>query len=148
MPCVAITRTLHAPIQSVWDSLNDIDHTPDWVVGLERAERVTTGPYGLNSLYCDYNRLGPFPQATRWLVTEFDPMTRQTHVSESKALPSTIRFSLAAVPDGTQVEMSVEYRLLPALGPFSRLLESLFMNRALTQVIDQNLANLERHLAG
>jgi uncharacterized protein YndB with AHSA1/START domain len=53
---------INAPDEAVWACLNDIGHTPEWVCGLEGAEMVTDGPYGLGSAYTDHNRLGPFPQ--------------------------------------------------------------------------------------
>ncbi|HCR14197.1 MAG TPA: hypothetical protein DIU49_13470, partial [Desulfovibrio sp.] len=73
---VEVARTLNAPVQAVWDCLNDIEHTPEWVTGLEAAEIKTSGPYGAGSVYHDHNRLGPFPQETPWYVTVFEPMTR------------------------------------------------------------------------
>jgi uncharacterized protein YndB with AHSA1/START domain len=30
-------RIVNAPVEVVWNTLNDIEHTPEWVVGLETA---------------------------------------------------------------------------------------------------------------
>ncbi|MBE0690634.1 MAG: SRPBCC family protein [Anaerolineae bacterium] len=140
-------RIIEAPLEAVWQCLNDIDRTSEWVVGLEAAEVITNGPFGVGTIYVDHNRLGPFPQVTPWHITAFEPMTRQVHVSESAALPSTITFIVAPTAIGTYVQMAVEYQLLPRLGVIGRALEGLLMNRLLQQVITQNLARLNDQLA-
>lgn len=137
---------IHAPVEVVWDCLNDIDHTPQWVTGLEDAKIVTTGSYGVGTIYHDYNRLGPALQVTPWRITTFEPMTRQVHQSESATLPSTMILNLSAAPEGARLQFVVEYRLLPRLGLVSRLLEQVLMNRLITQVLKQNLAGLDAYL--
>lgn len=146
MPQIEASSIIHAPPERVWHTLNDIDHTPQWVIGLEGSERLSQGDYGLGSRYIDYNRLGPILQKTVWRVTEFDPMTHQAHVSDSQSLPSTLAMDLSPTPEGTLLRFSVSYRFLPVLGPLSRLFETLVMNRALTQVFKQNLQHLDRYL--
>ncbi len=140
-------KIIHSPIASVWNALNDIDHTPDWVTGLEDAKIETPGPYGKNTIYIDYNRLGSAIQTTAWHVTEFEPMARQVHVSKSNVLPSEMTLLLAPVGRATAVTMIVHYRLLPRLGVISRVLEYLLMNHLLTSVLKQNLASLDAYLA-
>lgn len=137
---------IHAPIHTVWDCLNAIDHTPEWVVGLAAAEIVTSGPYGEGSVYHDHNRLGPFLQTTPWTVTTFQALSCQVHESESATLPSKMTLNLTPDPEGTYLEMIVEYRLLPRLGVVSRLLEQGLMNRMLKQVLTQNQAHLDAYL--
>lgn len=141
-----VTTIIHAPAAAVWNSLNDITRTPEWVVGLEQAEITTPGAYGAGTSYTDYNRLGPALQTTPWHITAFEPMTRQVHVSESAALPTTMTLSLSPVPEGTRLHMLVEYRFMPRLGLFSRLVEAVMMNRALGGVLRQNQANLNAYL--
>ena len=139
--------TLAASPEKVWAVLNDIARTPEWVTGLTAAEMATEGTVGAGSAYRDYNRLGPFRQVTLWRILVFEPLRRQVHVSESAALPSTMTLALAPAGTGTRLTMSVEYRLLPQLGPIGRLLERVLMNRLLGQVLRDNQLGLERHLA-
>lgn len=138
---------VNAPVREVWDILNDIDHTPEWVVGLEAAEIKTPGPLGAGSVYHDHNRLGPFPQETPWHVTVFEPFARQVHVSQSSVIPTTLTLYLEPVPEGTRVRMTIAYRLLPGLRAVSRMLEAALMNRLIASVIRQNLDNLAQHMA-
>jgi hypothetical protein len=100
----------------------------------------------VGTIYIDTNRLGPFPQKTPWRITTFEPVTKQIQESESNVIPSTMILNLASAPDGTRVHMIVEYRFLPKLGPISRLLEGLLMNRILSGVLKQNLNNLNDYL--
>lgn len=139
-------QLVHAPAAQVWQALNDIAHTHEWVQGLARAEIVTPGDYGEGSVYIDYNRLGPFLQKTPWHVTVFSPTTRQVHVSQSSLIPSTLTLELSPHADGTQLQMHMDYRFLPRLGPLSRWLEGAVMNRLIRRVIAQNLRNLDAYL--
>lgn len=143
---VTAKMIVSAPVEAVWNCLNDIDNTPRWVVGLERAEWVTKPPVAVGSIYIDYNRLGPFPQVTPWHVRAFQPMSHMIHESESALLPSRMTINIKSVLFGTEVEMIVEYRFLPKLGIISRVFESWVMNRALPQVLKQNLLQMEAYL--
>lgn len=67
---------------------------------------------------------------------------RQTHVSKSNVLPSTMTFQLSAMPEGTQVHMLVEYRFIPRLGLISRMFEALLMNPLLKVALKQNLTRM------
>ncbi len=147
MGYVESAALIHASVETVWQTLNDIDRTPEWVTGLEKAEVITTGVYGAGTIYQDYNRLGPMLQVTPWYITIFEPMTRQIHVSESASLPSTMTLTLTPTVEGTRLVMQVEYRCLPRLGLLSRWLEKLLMNQVLKQVIQQNQASLNRYLS-
>lgn len=142
------TTTIHAPVEIVWASLNDIARTPDWVTGLADARLETPEPVGVGSVYTDYNRLGPFLQVTRWRVTVFEPHKLQVHESESAVLPSRMTLELSPTTAGTALRMTVEYRLLPGLGAISRALESALMNHLLQRVLRQNQASLNAYLTG
>src|SRR5947207_1490620 len=131
-------QSIAAPINVVWDTLNDIDHTSKWVVGLERAEVTTAGSYDAGSIYKDYNRLGPMLQVTAWHITAFELMSRQVHVSDSVVLPTMMTIIVTPRAEGTCVKMSVEYRFLPQLGFVSRAFETLVMNHLLKSVLGQN----------
>jgi len=139
-------QTIKAPVEMVWDTLNDINHTPKWVVGLERAEVTTAGAYGVGTIYTDHNRIGPMLQRTAWQITEFEPKSRQVHISDSTSLPSKMVIVMAARAEGTRVRMSVEYQFMPQWGVASRVFESLVMNHVLSGVLRQNLAQLNGYL--
>jgi uncharacterized membrane protein len=139
-------ETIDAPVGMVWDTFNDIDHTPEWVMGLNRAELITTEPYGVGSSYNDYNQLGRTIQLTNWHITEFEHYTRQVHVSDSITLPSKMTIVFAPRAESTRVKMSVEYRFVPRLGIISRAFEALVMNRVLSSVLRRNLKGLNAYL--
>ncbi len=140
------SQIIHAPVKKVWDTLNDIDHTSKWVVGLEKAEVKTGGQFGRDTIYTDYNRLGPIPQVTDWRITEFEPMSRQVHMSNSEGLPSTMTLSLSATAEGTLLKMTVDYQFMPHWGLISRVFEGLVMNHMLKSVLNQNMSRLNGYL--
>lgn len=137
---------IHAPVEVVWQTLNDIDHTPDWVSGLADAKIVSTGIYGQGSIYNDYNRLGPIPQVTEWHVTAFEPISYQVHESKSASLPSKMTLTLTPSGNGTLLKMVVDFQFMPQWGLIGRTLERLLMQRALKGVLIQNMAELDRYL--
>jgi uncharacterized protein YndB with AHSA1/START domain len=140
------SSVVDAPVEAVWNALNDIDHTPDWVVGLEKATIETSGPYGAGTIYHDFNRLGPVLQVTPWHITEFEPMSHQVHVSASAVLPSKMTLNLSPANQGTALTFVVEYQLLPKWRAVGRLLERLLMNRMIKSVLKQNIARLNVYL--
>jgi len=146
MGYVEASKTINASVYAVWNTLNDIDNTPKWVVGLERAEVTTVGAYGENTIYKDYNRLGPFLQVTAWHIVEFESVVRQVHLSDSHILPSLMTLNLSPAGEYTHLTMTVEYRFMPRWGAVSALFERLVMNRMLKSVLTQNMTQLERYL--
>lgn len=146
MPQVSHARIIEAPLHEVWAALNDIHHTPEWVVGLERAELVSPDEFGQGSVYIDYNRLGPFLQKTPWCITEFEPYVGQVHVSASSVIPTTLTMRLAPAPEGVRLEMTIDFQFLPRFGALGRFLERRLMSRVIAKVIAQNLASLNQHL--
>jgi hypothetical protein len=146
MSLVERSIILNTSSSNVWNVLNDLQHTPDWVVGLERTENITPGPVGVGTIYHDINRIGPLLQRTPWTITEFEPMSRQVHVSESSVLPSTMILTITPEGAGVRFEQIVEYRFLPQLGPLSRLLEKAVMNRLLKLAFKQIQANLKTYI--
>ena len=140
------SQIINAPVETVWDTLNDIDNTAKWVAGLQHAEIVTRGAFGKGSIYTDYNKLPWAIQVTPWHVTEFEPMTRQVHVSESINLPSTMALTLQPMNGKTRVTFAVEFRFMPRYGQVSRLFERVVMNKVLKGVLRQNLGQLDRYL--
>ena len=138
---------INAPVDLVWNSLNDIEHTPQWVVGLEKAEVQQTARFGVGTVYLDYNRLGAQLQVTTWRIAVYEPMRRQVHVSSSANLPSTMTLTLTPEETGTFLHMTVAYRFMPRLGVISRVLERLVMNRVLSGIVRQNQQNLNAYLS-
>ena len=137
---------INAPASAVWNLLDDLQHTPDWVVGLERVENITPGPVRVGTVYHDIDRIGPFLQRTSWTITAFEPMSQQIHVSESSVLPSTMILNITLEGAGVRFEQIVEYRFLRQLGLFSRLLEKVLMNHLLKLAFKQIQANLKAHI--
>lgn len=146
MGYVEASKTVQAPVEDVWNLLNDIDRTPEWVTGLERAEINTASPFGEGTIYTDYNRLGPIIQVTPWHITLFQPMSCQVHVSDSAALPSKMTLIVNPTENGTHVGMIVEYHFLPQLRGAGLILEELVMNRLLKGVLEQNLNSMNDYL--
>ena len=146
MGYVEAARLINAPVETVWNSLHDIARTPEWVVGLEKAEITTSGPPGEGTIYMDYNRLGPFLQVSPWHITTFEPMRQQVHESHSKTIPSRLTLNLAPAAGGTHLQFIMEFQFLPQLRPVGQLLENLLLKRMISQIIHQNLVNLDAYL--
>jgi len=140
------TQIINAPVEAVWNALNDIDNTPKWVVGLQDAKVISEGTYGLGTLYNDYNNLGPVLQVTTWKIVEFEPMSRQIHMSDSANLPSTMTLGMASVAEGTRLTMTVDFHFMPRWGVVGRILEALVMRHMIKGVLRQNMSHLNTYL--
>lgn len=145
MSCVEANIIVGASIETVWNCLNDITHTSNWVNGLVNAEIITRGRYGKGSVHVQHSRTGLLPTST-WTVTAFEPRSRQVHVLQSAVLPAALTIAVNPVAQGTQIRINLDYRFLPMLGSVSRGLERLIMDKRMKQVLKQNLASFNTYL--
>lgn len=146
MSCVEANIIVGASIETVWNCLNDITHTSNWVNGLVNAEIITRGKYGKGSIHVQHSRAGLLPLTTTWAVTAFEPRSRQVHISQSAALPAALTIYVSRVAQGTQIQIGLDYRFLPMLGAVSRGLERFVLDKRMKQALKQNLASFNTYL--
>jgi uncharacterized protein YndB with AHSA1/START domain len=139
---VSATVTIPAPIERVWELVNDPERFAEWAdqtIEVTRADR----PLGIGSTYEERNTVvGPVTGRSRWTVVEHEPPHRSTHRGEGLPLVTSLDvvIELREVENATEVTQSIRYR--PGLGSIGSLMDRLFARRSTQAALDRSLANL------
>jgi uncharacterized membrane protein len=107
---------IDAPVDRVWEVINDIDNLPGFFESLLSAEWIA--PYTGTRLGARFLEVHESPRASRrWIETshivEFAPPDRIAWASQSEGRqPTLCRFTLEPHNEGTQLTQTIEF--LPA----------------------------------
>lgn len=138
------TRTIAAPIDSLWETLADPHHLPRWWPRVERVEDVTDDAF-TEVLRAASGR----SMRADFALVEVDPDARRVHWAQqlqgtpfARVLRSSeVEIRLAqASPDATEVTLALHQTLagfLPRLGSF-------LARRAAGRTLEEALDDLER----
>lgn len=120
---VRVTATLDAPVEAVWEVVDDTARYAEWVDGalevLEHHGRARVG-----GTYRERNRtVGPLTAESTWTVREVEPRTRRVDTGEGLAplRGLTNTFTFVPVDGGRRTEMTYEVRFSLRLGPLGAL---------------------------
>lgn len=112
MPEFTITRRIEAPVESVWEVLNDFGDIYRWSPGVTRSELTSDGPVSEGSTrHCDFAPLG----AVNERIETYEPNQRMTvNLYETFKLPisgAVADFKLQPHDEGT--ELTIHYSYTP-----------------------------------
>jgi carbon monoxide dehydrogenase subunit G len=108
MPEFTITQQIAAPVEAVWQVLDDFGEIQRWSPGVKASELTSSGPVGEGATrHCDFSSLGGVNER----IKLYQPQTRMTvDLYETFKLPisdAVADFKLA--PDGEGTMLIVEY---------------------------------------
>lgn len=112
MPDFTITRTIEAPIATVWGVLNDFGEIQRWNPGVTKSGLTSQGPVGEGSMrHCD---LAPFGGVDE-RIDRYAPNERMTvNIYETSKLPissAVADFNIAPSDTGTELTLHYTYTL-------------------------------------
>ncbi len=112
MPEFTITRHLDAPIEKVWEVLDNFGDIAQWSPGVKRSALTSQGPVSEGTTrHCDFAPLG----AVEERIEAYVPNERLTvNLYETSKLPisgAVADFNLAPHGDGTQLTLNYNYTL-------------------------------------
>lgn len=112
MPDFTITRHIEAPIDTVWQVLDDFGDIQRWNDGVKASRLTSDGPVGAGSTrHCDFTPLGGVDER----IIGYEPPRRMTiDLYETFKLPisrATADFNLAEDRDGTELTLHYTYTL-------------------------------------
>ena len=110
MPEFTITRQIEAPVESVWEVLNDFGDIQRWSPGVTRSELTSAGPVSQGSTrHCDLAPLG----AVNERIDMYEPHRRMTvNLYETFKLPisgAVADFNIAPQDGGTKLTIHYSY---------------------------------------
>jgi carbon monoxide dehydrogenase subunit G len=129
MAHVRDTVFVEAPLRDVWAFVSDIERCPEWIHFVKVTTPVTEGPIREGTMYEEQARMGPFKSKSEWQITEFEPLSHQTHVGRMPEGDVTLRIRLEPEGDGTRWHHEMDIRVLPKVRPLGWLLERLVVRR-------------------
>ena len=137
-------RRIPAPLDAVWDVLDDIDTFAEW--GETTLAVVEGGGRGaLGSEYVERNKVfGPLTTKSRWKIVEHDPPHRAVHRSENVASTRWFDAVLDAAPAGDATDVTITFRYEPSMGRFGRMLDALVFRKTLPGEMRGSLESIER----
>ena len=112
MPEFTIIRHLDAPIDKVWEVLDNFGDIASWSPGVKRSALTSQGPVSEGTTrHCDFTPLG----AVEERIEAYIPNERMTvKLYETSKLPissAVADFSLEPHGDGTQLTLNYNYTL-------------------------------------
>jgi uncharacterized protein YndB with AHSA1/START domain len=110
MPEFTITRQIEAPVEKVWDVLNDFGDIARWSPGIKRSALTSDGPVSQGSTrHCDFAPLGGVNERIDTYIRN-ERMT--VNLYETFKLPisgAVADFNIAAKHNGTKLTLHYSY---------------------------------------
>jgi uncharacterized protein YndB with AHSA1/START domain len=110
MPQFTITRQIGAPVEKVWEVLDDFGDIAKWSPGVKSSELTSEGPVTEGSTrHCDFSPLGGVNER----IDTYIPNQRMTiNLYETFKLPisgAVADFKITAAGDGTALTIDYSY---------------------------------------
>ena len=129
-----------APLEEVWEFVNDIKRRPDWVAITDRVLSGADEAEQLGSVYRDYGGPTRFARSeSEWRVTEFDPPNRKVKEGHGLGVNRIITTTLTPSGEGTRLHDVVDVKWKWYWLPISWPLELLILNRWFQRLLRKSL---------
>ena len=144
MPEFTITRTIAAPVETVWEVLDAFGDIADWGSGIKYSELTSDGPVAEGSTrHCDFAPLGGVHER----IEAYVPNERMTvSLYETFKLPisdAIADFMVDAHDDGT--ELTLHYSYTPnRMGRMAKKTTDKQMRKGLGAMVDDLQRESER----
>ena len=146
MHTVSATRTIHAPVGTVWSTIDDFGNVYRFHPDLEHSESITDVATGIGAQRrCDFYN----GSVIREEVVESDPEQRHvTNVFDLGSFPLKKMlggFDLEPIDeDSTEVTFTMSF--VPKYGPVGWLMAKMMMKSKFRDLSEDILAGLDTHL--
>jgi uncharacterized membrane protein len=140
-----VRQRINAPLGRVWTVFTNLDRTRNLMSGIERAELLTSGEFGVGSRWSE-TRFAPHRKATEELtVIECEPLRHYLvrTISDGAVFLARTEFFLCG-PDRTEVRMTFDSG---QPGLFGRMMDAALggiATRAMVSAMHRDLDDLAR----
>jgi uncharacterized protein YndB with AHSA1/START domain len=144
MPEFTLTRQIAAPVDKVWEVLDDFGDIARWSPGIKRSALTSQGPVSEGSTrHCDFAPLGGVNER----IDTYLPNERmEVNLYETFKLPisnAVADFKIASNDDGT--ELTLHYRYTPnRLGRVAKGSTDKQMRKGISGLVDDLQTESER----
>ncbi len=144
MPRVVSSIDISAHPEAIWKLMCDPTTYPELADPTDRMISVPEGEFGLGYTYKEYGGIPPFKSESEWMVTDFEPMTRQVHVGDDGQMKFNLEIRLDPIEQGTRLTQTLELNPRWYLVPVSALLWPVMMRSRAQAAMDKTVANVKR----
>jgi carbon monoxide dehydrogenase subunit G len=130
--------TINAPIEYVWEVVNDPATFVEGIDWVFEAQSEGEGPLGVGSVYVERAKPGLREGTYRWEITAMDAPHRAVHSHSSGEIEIDLEVTCEALDaTSTRYTQVMEYRALPAFRPLGYILERTVMKRQMQKDFDE-----------
>ena len=144
MPGVMSQIDISAPGDAVWDVMNEPTRYPDYAAPVDRMIDIGDGVVTQGYTYKEYGGIPPFKSESTWVVTTFEPKTRQVHEGDDGKMRIHLDVRVAPVNDGSRLEMRVNMEPRWYMVPLNIFLWPLMMKKRSQDAMDETVTNVKR----
>jgi carbon monoxide dehydrogenase subunit G len=144
MPRVTSTIEIAAHPEAIWKLMCNPNTYPELADPTDRMTSVPDGEFGLGYTYKEYGGIPPFKSESEWMVTDYEPMTRQIHVGNDGQMRFTLEIRLDPIKGGTRLTQTLDLKPRWYLAPVSALLWPIMMHKRAQAAMDRTVANAKR----
>jgi uncharacterized protein YndB with AHSA1/START domain len=106
MRTFSISVDIQAPPPIVWSVMSDVERWHEWTSSISSVRRLDQGPLAIGSrAHVRQPKLRP----ADFLVTELEPGTQFTWITQSPGILATARHSVEPIAGGTRARLSVQF---------------------------------------
>ncbi len=132
-----------APRTVVWDKMNEMERWPDWIAFTDRMVEIPD-EIGVGSTYKEYGGPGKMKSESEWVITEFQPHSRQVHIGDLGPMKPEITMTFEDSGEGTLLQQMIEFRMFPRFRPLGSLLEILFVKRLMQSGLNETMDGFKK----
>jgi uncharacterized protein YndB with AHSA1/START domain len=144
MPTARASIQIDVPPEEVFRFVSDPVRIPEYVKIVLDVFDVSDGRVGVGTTLKEHSKPGPFVSVTNWEIVEYDRPNRQVWLGSQKDMEMTFTKLISPHPAGSTYEQWMDYRFLPKFRPLGRLLEVLFLQRAMQRHFESAVAGIKR----
>jgi len=102
------TEWVAASPEAVFTVMHDVNHFPEVLASVVRAEKITPGPVGLGTRFLETRRINGREASAEIAVTTFEPPLRYAATSSQSGVTATYHYTLTPEKNGTRVNLQAE----------------------------------------
>ncbi|MFC7225886.1 SRPBCC family protein [Salinirubellus salinus] len=143
MPTVSHSVTVDAAPETVWAFVSDVERLPEWVAFTDEVRHHDEGTVREGFEYAEYGGVGPLRGESEWEVVACESPTRQVHAGDLGAMQATLTIDIEPTDgegDGSRWTQTVEFETFSRFRPLGRLLEVLYLRRAMDRQLARTMA--------
>ena len=146
------TEWVAASPEAVFTVMHDVNHFPEVLASVVRAEKITPGPVGLGTRFLETRRINGREASAEIEVTAFEPSRRYSATSSQEGITATYHYTLTPEKNGTRVNLQAEVTakgwkklMLPLVVSFMKKEDSRHLQKLKTVVEAKNGGKNSHH---